>query len=146
MTPPEISAWNFWRWDYPRKGDCDGFLFWQQTPIFLRIDLFIDVVAIQVIAENVQKITCLKKVLCKGTMFVFKCRWLCQCQYFKNGKLTQSCWDEKLWNYIAFIVSASIFFLNVARGGRKKLKCFFKKINGGVESLTTFKIVGRADG
>ena len=108
--------------------------------------MFIDVVAMQVIAENVQKITCLKKVLCKGTIFLFKCRWLCQCRYFENGKLTQSCWDEKLWNYIAFIVSASIFFLNVARGGRKKLKCFFKKINGGVESLTTVKIVGRADG
>ena len=56
-------------------------------------------------------------------------RWQCQCSYFEMGKLTQSYWDQKLWNYLAFIVSALTFFLNSgSRGGgswrepKKKLK------------------------
>ena len=131
MTPPEVNAWNFWICDYSPKGVCDGFLFWKQTAIFLRIDLFIDV-ALQVIVKNVLKIMCFTKVLCKETMFIFKCRWQCQCRYFQMGKLTQSYWDEKLWNYVAFIVSDPTFFLNAGREG-EGAKMFFNKLKAAVD-------------
>ena len=58
-------------------NETDGFLFWYQTALFLRIDLFTDV-ALQAIVKNILKMTCLTKVLCKETMSM---------AIFSNGKI-----------------------------------------------------------
>lgn len=57
-------------------------------------------------------------------MSIFKWRWQSQCWYFRIGKLAQSYWDEKLWNYVAFI------------GGREADLKKNRKDGGGAEKLS----------
>ena len=55
-------------------------------------------------------------------MSIFKWRWQSQCWYFRIGKLAQSYWDEKLWNYVAFIGGKEADFLKKIERTEEVLK------------------------